>query len=36
MKTQISQVQEFQTAFDQLISNEPTIVSKELSSYVLN
>jgi predicted HAD superfamily Cof-like phosphohydrolase len=31
MKTQISQVQEFQTAFDQLISNEPTIVNKELS-----
>jgi predicted HAD superfamily Cof-like phosphohydrolase len=31
MKTQISQVQEFQTAFNQLISNEPTTVSKELS-----
>jgi hypothetical protein len=29
MKTQISQVQEFQIAFNQLVNNEPTIVNKD-------
>jgi predicted HAD superfamily Cof-like phosphohydrolase len=31
MKTQISQVQEFQIAFNQPVNNEPTLVNKELA-----
>jgi hypothetical protein len=35
MKTQISQVQEFQIAFNQPVNNEPTLVNKELAGPVM-